>query len=88
MRLTTSNADLEAAQQLQQKQFDDTKLRINICMKTSQHQSPDVFLQASDMSDVINKASYMQEYDYDRNKLEEIAATAASIGRRASDFRD
>lgn len=47
----------------------------------------DVFLTASDMSDVINKASYMQQvYDYDRNKLEEMAATAASIAEYKSDL--
>ena len=49
-----TNADLEAAQQLQQKQFDDTKLRI--------------------------------KYMYDRNKLEEMAATAASIAEYKSDL--
>ena len=64
-----TNADLEAAQQLQQKQFDDTKLRIKYMYEDQSTSISDVFLTASDMSDVINKASYMQQvYDYDRNK--------------------
>ena len=63
-----TNADLEAAQQLQQKQFDDTKLRIKYMYEDQSTSISDVFLTASDMSDVINKASYMhQVYDYDRN---------------------
>ena len=82
-----TNADLEAAQQLQQKQFDDTKLRIKYMYEDQSTSISDVFLTASDMSDVINKASYMQQvYDYDRNKLEEMAATAASIAEYKSDL--
>ena len=82
-----TNADLEAAQQLQQKQFDDTKLRIKYMYEDQSTSISDVFLTASDMSDVINKASYMQQvYDYDRNKLEEMAATAASIAGYKSDL--
>ena len=67
-----TNADLEAAQQLQQKQFDDTKLRIKYMYEDQSTSISDVFLTASDMSDVINKASYMQQLISDRTKEEEV----------------
>lgn len=80
-----TNAELEDAQEVQQKQFDDTKLRIQYMYEDQSTSIAEVFLTASDMSDVINKASYMQQvYDYDRNKLEEMANTAQAI----SDYKD
>ena len=40
----------------------------------------EVFLTSSDMSTMLNKAVYMQEvYNYDRNKLDEMAQTASEI---------
>ncbi len=75
-----TNTELEEAQRVQKKQFEDTKLRIQYMYEDQSASMAEVFLTASDMSDVINKASYMQQvYDYDRNKLEEMANTAQSI---------
>lgn len=75
-----TNTELDEAQRVQQKQFEDTKLRIQYMYEDQSASMAEVFLTASDMSDVINKASYMQQvYDYDRNKLEEMASTAQAI---------
>ena len=75
-----TNVELEEAERVQKKQFEDTKLRIQYMYEDQSASMTEVFLTAADMSDVINKASYMQQvYEYDRNKLEEMADTARSI---------
>ena len=75
-----TNADLEAAQQLQQKQFDDTKLRIKYMYEDQSTSLSEVFLSSKNMSEVLNKAEYVQQvYDYDRSKLDEMSNTAKSI---------
>lgn len=57
-----TNADLEAAQQLQQKQFDDTKLRIKYMYEDQSTSISDVFLTASDMSDVLIRQVICSRY--------------------------
>lgn len=75
-----TNVELEEAERVQKKQFEGTKLRIQYMYEDQSASMTEVFLTAADMSDVINKASYMQQvYEYDRNKLEEMADTARSI---------
>ena len=84
-----TNEELEEAQRVQKKQFEDTKLRIQYMYEDQSASMAEVFLTASDMSEVINKASYMQQvYDYDRNKLEEMANTAASIADYKSSLEE
>lgn len=84
-----TNTELEEAQRVQKKQFEDTKLRIQYMYEDQTASMTEVFLTASDMSEVINKASYMQQvYDYDRNKLEEMASTAQAIADYKATLED
>ncbi len=84
-----TNTELEEAQRVQKKQFEDTKLRIQYMYEDQTASMTEVFLTASDMSEVINKASYMQQvYDYDRNKLEEMAGTAQAIADYKATLED
>ena len=73
-------ASLEEAEKIQSAQYEDMKLRIKYMYEDQSVSLAEVFLTSSDMSTMLNKAVYMQEvYNYDRNKLDEMAQTASEI---------
>ena len=75
-----ANADLAVAEQNMQNQYDDMKLRIKYMYEDQPTSIAEAFLTAESMSDALNKAEYVQQvYDYDRGKLDEMAATASQI---------
>lgn len=75
-----ANADLAVAEQNMQNQYDDMKLRIKYMYEDQSTSIAEAFLTAESMSDALNKAEYVQQvYDYDRGKLDEMAATASQI---------
>lgn len=74
------NVKLEEAEKIQSAQYEDMKLRIKYMYEDQSVSLAEVFLTSSDMSTMLNKAVYMQEvYNYDRNKLDEMAQTASEI---------
>ena len=78
--IDAANAKLEEAEKVQAAQYDDMKLRIKYMYEDQSVSLAEVFLTSSDMSTMLNKAVYMQEvYNYDRNKLDEMANTAQEI---------
>lgn len=78
--ISDANAKLEEAEKIQQSQYEDMKLRIKYMYEDQSVSIAEVFLTASDMGSMLNKAVYMQEvYNYDRNKLDEMAKTASEI---------
>lgn len=75
-----ANVDLAVAEQNMQNQYDDMKLRIKYMYEDQSTSIAEAFLTAESMSDALNKAEYVQQvYDYDRGKLDEMAATASQI---------
>ena len=75
-----AQADLEQAQEDEKTQYAAMKLRIKYMYEDQSVSLAEVFLTSSDMSTMLNKAVYMQEvYNYDRNKLYEMAQTASEI---------
>ena len=75
-----ANADLAVAEQNMQNQYDDMKLRIKYMYEDQSTSIAEAFLTAESKSDALNKAEYVQQvYDYDRGKLDEMAATASQI---------
>ena len=75
-----ANADLAVAEQNMQNQYDDMKLRIKYMYEDQSTSIAEAFLTAESMSDALNKAEYARQvYDYDRGKLDEMAATASQI---------
>ena len=75
-----ANADLAVAEQNMQNQYEDMKLRIKYMYEDQSTSIAEAFLTAESMSDALNKAEYVQQvYDYDRGKLDEMAATASQI---------
>jgi len=78
--LDKANEQLEAEQKNLDKQYADMKLRIKYMYEDQSSSISEVFLSAGNMTDVINRAEYVQKvYEYDRKKLEEIAATVENI---------
>ncbi len=78
--IDAANVKLEEAEKVQAAQYDDMKLRIKYMYEDQSVSLAEVFLTSSDMSTMLNKAVYMQEvYNYDRNKLDEMANTAKEI---------
>lgn len=84
-----ANVKLADAEEVQQAQYDDMKLRIKYMYEDQSVSIAEVFLTSTDMSSMLNKAVYMQEvYDYDRNKLDEMANTAAEIKSLKEDLEN
>lgn len=78
--IDAANVKLEEAEKVQAAQYEDMKLRIKYMYEDQSVSLAEVFLTSSDMSTMLNKAVYMQEvYNYDRNKLDEMANTAQEI---------
>ena len=78
--IDAANVKLEEAEKIQSAQYEDMKLRIKYMYEDQSVSLAEVFLTSSDMSTMLNKAVYMQEvYNYDRNKLDEMAQTASEI---------
>ena len=75
-----ANKDLASAQQKFNSQQDDMKLRIKYMYEDQSTSLSEEFLSSKNMSEVLNKAEYVQQvYDYDRSKLDEMSNTAKSI---------
>lgn len=78
--LDKANEELEKEQKNLDKQYADMKLRIRYMYEDQSASISDVILSAASMSDIINRAEYVQKvYEYDRKKLEEIAAAVENI---------
>lgn len=87
--INDANVKLADAEEVQQAQYDDMKLRIKYMYEDQSVSIAEVFLTSTDMSSMLNKAVYMQEvYDYDRNKLDEMANTAAEIKSLKEDLEN
>ena len=85
--IDVANVKLKEAEKVQAAQYDDMKLRIKYMYEDQSVSLAEVFLTSSDMSTMLNKAVYMQEvYNYDRNKLDEMANTAQEIQNLKTDF--
>lgn len=83
------NKDLDEQNQRQQAQYEDMKLRIKYMYEDQSTSFADAILTASDMSDALNKAEYVQKvYDYDRDKLAEMAETARKINELKSSLEN
>ena len=72
--------DLEAAEEKQEDQYADMKLRVQYMYENNEANVADIFLTSESFSDALNKSEYVQRiYEYDRNELEELDRTAREI---------
>ncbi len=75
-----ANAELETQQQNSEIQYQDMKLRIQYMYENQTASIKESLVSSEDMSEFLNAADYYQKiYDYDREKLEEIAQTIKKI---------
>ncbi len=87
--LDKANEQLEAEQKNLDKQYADMKLRIKYMYEDQSSSISEVLLSAGNMSDVINRAEYVQKvYEYDRKKLEEIAAVVKNINNMKTSIQN
>lgn len=75
-----ANKELETQQQNSEIQYHDMKLRIQYMYENQGASITESLITSEDMGEFLNSADYYQKiYDYDRNKLEEIARTIRKI---------
>ena len=75
-----ANEALETEEQNSEIQYRDMKLRIQYMYENQTASIKESLISSEDMGEFLNAADYYQKiYDYDRDKLEEIAATIKRI---------
>lgn len=79
-KIKQAGEDLEKAEEKEKQQYEDMKLRIKYMYESGQESYLSVLLSATDFSDFVNKAEYVQKVnDYDRDMLDEYVATKNEI---------
>ena len=78
--IVRAQEDYDAALAVQQEQYEMMKLRIQFMYEKGDTSYLNLFLSASGMGDLMNKAVYVEEvYEYDRSLLEEYEATVRQV---------
>ena len=78
--IAQTQIDYEAALAVQEEQYESMKIRIKFMYERGEASYLEMFFGASNMSDMMNKANYVEElYDYDRNLLEEYKLTVQKV---------
>lgn len=79
--------NLAASEEKQKQQYQDMKLRIKYMYEDQGTSLVETLITAQDMSEVLNKTEYMQRvYDYDREKLSEIADVSKTIAEQKAEL--
>lgn len=72
--------ELEEAQERELTQYEDMKTRIRFMYEKGDQAYLQIFLEASSLPDMLNKASYVEKlYEYDRELLEEYEQTKLEV---------
>lgn len=70
--IAEAQKEYDAAKAVEQEQYDAMKIRIQYLYENGDESYLSIFLEADSMSDLLNKAEYVEQvYEYDRCKLEE-----------------
>ncbi len=78
--LESANAKLAEAEEKKAALYEDMKLRIKYMYEDQNSSMADVIFASANMSDALNKAEYVQMvYEYDRNKVAQMAQVAQDI---------
>lgn len=79
-QITITTTELQAAEVTEAEQYEAMKLRIKYMYEKGDSSYVDLLLQARSLSELLNKAEYIGKIsEYDREKLDEYAATKAQI---------
>lgn len=80
VRIGEVGQDLAVAQENEQKQYEDMKLRIKYMYENGDASFAEVILTATSYSDLVNKSEYVEKvHGYDRNKLMEYVQTKEEV---------
>ena len=80
VRISDTNNKLAEQNKLQEKQYDEMKLRIQYMYENRDRSITESVIGSGDMSQLLNSMEYYQKiYDYDRGQLDEIVATRNEI---------
>lgn len=78
--IVNAQSAYDEALAVQQEQYESMKVRIKFMYERGEASYLELFFGASSMSDMMNKANYVEElYEYDRNLLEEYKATVQQV---------
>ena len=78
--IARTQIEYDAAVAVQEEQYESMKVRIRFMYERGDASYLEMFFGASSMSDMMNKANYVEElYEYDRNLLEEYKATVQQV---------
>lgn len=84
-QIAQAEVDLAEAEEAFAAQYEDMKLRIKYMYEDNSASISEAFLSSASMSEALNKTEYVQQvYQYDRDKLDEMAQSAEAI----SDLKD
>ena len=72
--------ELEEAEEREQTQYEDMKTRIRFMYEKGDQAYLQIFLEASSLPEMLNKANYVEKlYEYDRELLQEYEATKLEV---------
>ncbi len=78
--IAVAQADYEKAKQEEESQYETMKIRIRYMYEQGDTAYLQLFLEASNFSDMLNKADYIEQlYEYDRRKLAEYQEAKAAV---------
>ena len=82
-QIETTKAELEDAKQVEKDQYESMKLRIKYMYEKGDSTYVDLLMEAGSLSELLSKAEYITKISsYDRQKLDEYAATMEKIAEK------
>lgn len=89
VEIKQAETDYEAAKKEEEKQYSAMKKRIQYMYEKGDTEYLDIFLQIKDISDLLNKAEYVEGiYTYDRNMLVTFQETKQKVADYKSDLEE
>ncbi|WP_077611697.1 C40 family peptidase [Clostridium sp. Marseille-P2415] len=89
VEIKKAESDYEAAKKEEEKQYAAMKKRIQYMYEKGDTEYLDIFLQVKNMSDLLNKAEYVEGiYTYDRNMLVTFQETKQKVADYKSDLEE
>ncbi|MGO5051230.1 C40 family peptidase [Lachnospiraceae bacterium LCP25S3_G4] len=87
--ITVATEELQIAEEKQQQQYEDMKLRIKYMFEEGNVSFLEILLSADSITDMLNKAEYVQSINrYDREALNEYVATKEKVANLKSTLEE
>jgi cell wall-associated NlpC family hydrolase len=87
--IAQTQIEYDEAVAVQEEQYESMKIRVKFMYEKGDTSYLQMFFESKSMSDMMNKANYVEElYEYDRNLLEQYEATAQEVARLQDDLEE